>query len=123
MRQGRLAAARTDLDAAISTGTNLYWKGRALLIRSQTNLTDNRLEAAAADARLALSMAQSAQGSTPYSNRTGLAWLMLGRVLAKRGNGNDARSAFLSAVDNLSNTVDADHPQLVLARQLSTLGQ
>ncbi|MBS0422744.1 MAG: serine/threonine protein kinase [Proteobacteria bacterium] len=123
LRQGRLAAARSDLDAAIVSGTNVYWKARALLIRSETNLTDNRLDAAAADARLALSLAQSAQGSTPYSNRTGLAWLMLGRVLAKRGDNDGARAAFLSAAHNLSNTVDADHPQLVLARRLSTLWQ
>jgi len=123
LRQGRIAAARTDLDAAISSGTNVYWKTRGLLIRADANLTDNRLDAAEADARLALSFARSAQGNTPYSNRTGLAWLMLGRVLAKRGDGEGASRAFVSAVDNLSNTVDADHPQLVLARQLSTLGQ
>lgn len=118
LAQGRIEAARTDLNAAISSGANVYWKTRALLIRAEANLTDNQLEPADADARLALSLARTAQGSTPYSNRTGLAWLMVGRVMAKQGDGAGASRAFLSAVDNLSNTVDADHPQLVLARQL-----
>jgi tetratricopeptide (TPR) repeat protein len=119
LRQGRLEAARTDLDAAIATGKNVYWKMRALLLRAETNLNGNNLDAAEADAKLALSLAQSAQGTTPFSNRTGLAWLMLGRVMAKRGDEAGARPAFQAAIGNLSNTVDADHPQLVLARQLA----
>ena len=119
LRQGRLETARTDLDAAIETGKNVYWKTRALLLRAETNLNGNNLDAAEADAKLALSLAQSAQGTVPFSNRTGLSWLMLGRVMAKRGDEAGARPAFQAAIDNLSNTVDADHPQLVLARRLA----
>ena len=117
LRQHRTADARTDLDAVITTGANLYWKSRALLFRSEANLVDNRLDAAAADAKLALSIAQSAQGHTPFSNRTGLSWLMLGRVMAKQGDTAGAGRAFHAAVDNLSNTVDEDHPALLLARE------
>jgi tetratricopeptide (TPR) repeat protein len=119
LKQGRVAAARADLDTAIESGKNVYWKTRALLIRSDVNLTDNKLEAARADAQQALSLAQAAQGTTPFSNRTGLAWLMLGRVLAKQGDAAKAAAAFQAAIDNLSNTVDADHPRLLLARQLA----
>ena len=119
LRQGRLETARTGLDAAIATGKNVYWKTRALLLRAETNLNGNNLDAAEADAKLALSLAQSAQGTVPFSNRTGLSWLMLGRVMAKRGDEAGARPAFQAAIDNLSNTVDADHPQLVLARRLA----
>lgn len=119
LKQGRVAAARADLDTAIESGKNVYWKTRALLIRSDVNLTDNKLDAARADAQQALSLAQAAQGTTPFSNRTGLAWLMLGRVLAKHGDAAEAAAAFQAAINNLSNTVDADHPKLLLARQLA----
>jgi hypothetical protein len=44
---------------------------------------------------------------------------MSGRIMAKRGDDAGAREAFQAAIDNLSNTVDADHPKLVLARQLA----
>jgi tetratricopeptide (TPR) repeat protein len=119
LRQGRIEAARTDLDAAIATGKNVYWKIRALILRAEADLNVNNLDAAQADAKLALSLAQSAQGTVPFSNRTGLAWLMSGRIMAKRGDDAGAREAFQAAIDNLSNTVDADHPKLVLARQLA----
>jgi len=119
LRQGRLEAARTDLETAIATGKNVYWKMRALLLRAEVNFNGNNLDAAQADAKLALSLAQSAQGTVPFSNRTGLAWLMLGRILQKRGDDAGAMPAFQAAIDNLSNTVDADHPKLVLARQLA----
>jgi hypothetical protein len=45
-----------------------------------------------------------------------------GRVLKKRGDEVGARKAFQAAVENLSNTVDADHPKLLLARQLADAG-
>jgi hypothetical protein len=70
-------------------------------------------------ARRALELAQTAQGSAPYSNRTGLAWLMLGRILKAKGDEVGGRQALQAAVDNLSNTVDADNPQLLLARHLA----
>jgi eukaryotic-like serine/threonine-protein kinase len=121
LRQGRVESARTDLDTAISSGKNVYWKTRGLLVRAEANLSSNNLDAAEADAKQALSIAQSAQGTTPFSNRTGLSWLVLGRLMAKRGDEAGASQAFQLAIDNLSNTVDADHPQLVLARKLAHL--
>jgi hypothetical protein len=78
--------------------------------------------AAEADAKSVLGLAQTAQGSAAYSNCTGLAWLMLGRVLKRQGDEVGARKAFQAAVENLSNTVDADHPKLLLARQLADAG-
>jgi len=119
LRQGRAAEARSDLDAAIASGKNVYWKMRALLIRADANMTDNKLDAAEADARQALSLARSVQGTTPYSNRTGLAWLTLGRVMARQGDGSGASRAYHAAVDNLAGTVDSDHPKLLAARQLA----
>jgi hypothetical protein len=43
---------------------------------------------------------------------------MLGRSLQEVGNPAEARTAVEAAVANLSNTVDADHPALLQARQL-----
>jgi hypothetical protein len=40
-------------------------------------------------------------------------------VLAKEGNAAEAGKAFHAAVENLSNTVEADHPMLLRARQLA----
>jgi cytochrome c-type biogenesis protein CcmH/NrfG len=76
------------------------------------------MPAAQADARQALALAQGAQGGIPYSNHTGLAWLMLGRVLAKQGETAPAHNAFQAAIEHLSNTVDSAHPMLVRAREL-----
>jgi hypothetical protein len=50
---------------------------------------------------------------------TGLASLILGRVLIKRADVAGARGSFAAAVENLSNTVAADHPMLLLARRLN----
>jgi hypothetical protein len=91
----------------------------ALVPRAQLNLTEGRLTEAEADARRALTLAQNAQGGVPYSNRTGLSWLVLGRVLAKKGDRAGSSQALRAALENLSNTVDADHPMLLLARQLA----
>jgi hypothetical protein len=74
------------------------------------------LEAAEKDARQTLALAQEAQGGLPHSDRTGLAWLILGEVLEKRGDAAGAAEAFDAAVENLSHTVDADHPMLLRAR-------
>jgi hypothetical protein len=66
-----------------------------------------------------LSLAQNAQGGVAYSNRTGLSWLILGRVLAKKGDTAGSRQALRSALEHLANTVDANHPMLLLAHQLA----
>ena len=119
LTEKRLDDSRADLDAAIASGKNVYWTMRALLTRAELNLVGNRVGAAEADAKRALALAQSAQGDTPYSNRTGLAWLTLGQVVSRKGDGTGASKAFHAAVENLSNTVDADNPKLLLARQLA----
>jgi hypothetical protein len=93
-------------------------KVSGFLPRAELNLREGKLAAAEADARQALSIAQTAQGGIPYSNSTGLAWLMLGRVLAAQGEADRAHHAFESAISHLSKTVDAQHPMLKLARAL-----
>ncbi len=64
------------------------------------------------------SSTEAQQGGEPHSNRTGLAWLMLGRVLAKEGSTNEASNALRAAADHLSNTVDPAHPAVEQAQHL-----
>lgn len=116
--EGRLDAALADFERALShsTGPNVV---TARLGKADTELLLGRIEASTADAHEALNMAVLLQGGVPYSHRTGLAWLTLGRALQRAGDSVQARAAFESAIRHLSNTVVADHPALVEARRLS----
>jgi tetratricopeptide (TPR) repeat protein len=119
LANNQLSEARTNLDAAIADGNTVFYEMTALVARAELNLNEGRLTQAQTDARRALSLAQNAQGGVPYSNRTGLSWLVLGRVLAKEGDTAGSQQALRSAREHLSNTVDPDHPMLLLARQLA----
>ena len=119
MKRGQLSGARTQVDAALGCAKDRYLLATFSLIRAEINLLDNKLADAEADARSALAVARDTQNALPHSCRTGTAWLMLGRVLAKRGEREAAHRAFATAIDNLAPMVDADHPLLLLARQLS----
>jgi tetratricopeptide (TPR) repeat protein len=119
LAEGHRDEARTNLDAVIAGSKSEFVTTNALRVRAELNLEENKNAAAEADARRALTLAQGAQGGEPYSNRTGLAFLTLGNVLAKEGNTAAAAKAFRRAVENLSHTVDADHPKLLRARQLA----
>jgi tetratricopeptide (TPR) repeat protein len=119
LSQGRLTDARTELDAAIANTNSLSVLIPALLPRAELALTEGDYSAAEADARRLLDLARRSQGGIRYSNRTGLARLALGRALASQGNRADSHAALQAAIEHLSNTVDADHPMLKLARELA----
>jgi hypothetical protein len=114
--------ARNDLDKAIAADKSIYLQMTALAARAELNLDEGRLPDAESDARQALALAEHAQGGMAHSNRTGLSWLILGRVLARKGDARGSQSALHAAIDNLANTVDPDHPMLLLARQLDGRG-
>jgi tetratricopeptide (TPR) repeat protein len=118
LANNQLTEARANLDAVIASGNTVFYQMTALVPRAELNLEEGRLAEAEADARRALLLAQNAQGGVVYSNRTGLSWLVLGRVLAKKGDTAGSQQALRAALEHLSNTVDADHPMLLLARQL-----
>ena len=120
MKNGQYAEARTLLDAAIEQGKDGYLAATSVLVRAELNLHESRLAVAEADARRALTFAQTTQGDLPFSSRTGAAWLMLGRALAKQQRAADAQGAFQAAITNLSNTVDAAHPMLLMAREMAS---
>jgi serine/threonine-protein kinase len=84
----------------------------------EVQLAAGHTNAAVQEARNALQTAASLQGGLPYSFRTGLAWLSLGRAFEQLGNRMQARKAFETCITHLSNTVDANHPALLQARQL-----
>lgn len=119
LANNQLAKARASLDAVLRDGNTVFFQMAALVPLAELNLLEGRLAEAEADARRALSLAENAQGGVPYSNRTGLSWLVLGRVLAMKGDVAGSQEALRAALDNLSNTVDADHPLLLLARELA----
>jgi len=120
MRHGQFAEARANLDAVVAGAKSASLTFMGLRNRAEVNLLDGNLAAAEADARSALQTARSSQGDMPYSNRAGLAQLILGRVLAAKGESAKAKDAFKDAVENLSNTVDDQHPMLKMARDLAS---
>jgi len=119
MARGRNAEARATLDAVINSSKSEFTITTALRVRAELSLQENALAAAEADARKALTLAQAAQGGVPYSNRTGLVWLTMGNILARKGAVAEARQAYRAAVEHLSHTVDATHPKLLAAQQLA----
>jgi len=123
--QGRIALSRGNyvdahkaFNAAIGNGATTKSTAIALIGRAEVNLMENHPDAAIEDARRALTFMQALQGGKPYSNRTGLAWLLLARAYAKLGETTQAREALQAAITHLSNTVDADHPALKSAQTL-----
>ena len=117
--KGQFAAARAELDPVLAEAKMDALVLSALLIRGEANLEENKLPAALDDARRALTLAQQARGDVPYSSRVGQASLLIARILARQGNAAEAKKAAQTAVNNLSQTVDADHPWLREALQLA----
>ena len=119
MAAGRLDEARARFDSVLAIYAQI---GRpsptAILSKVELELLAGATRAAVTDAQASLDIATSLQADLPYSNLTGLSWLMLGQALQAQDETGRARKAFESAVSNLSYTVDADQPQLVQARQL-----
>ena len=120
---GRLALLNGELDAARQAfDTVLAGKPSdpniidTFLGQAEADLLAGDAAAAAAHARQALELSQRLQGGLPYSNRTGLAWLTLARAAQRLPDAKLARRAFDSAVQHLSETVDANHPALLQAR-------
>jgi len=124
--RGRLALAQNDLTLARSEFSATLATRRpngstisALVGRAEVGLKEGQLALAQADSRDALQLAQSLQGGTPWSVRTGLAWLVEGEIRARAGATAAARDAFVAAVNHLSHSVDASHPALKRAQALA----
>ena len=86
--------------------------------KAEVELRSSDATEALAAARAALDVSMAAQGLSAYSSLSGQSWLMLARVLQARNELQPAREALDKAVKHLSSTVDAQHPDLVRAREL-----
>ena len=118
LAEGKLDEARRLFDSVLDSQRKNPTTIGAALGKAEVELVAGDAAAAVANARTALEMAKSLQGTVQYSNCTGLSWLVMGRALEAHGDRAQAREAFLAAVNNLSNTIDGDHPELLLARKL-----
>src|SRR5581483_12385945 len=85
---------------------------------AELDLAEGNPANALQDARAALETAALLQGGLCYSSRTGLALLVLGRASQALGHTEQAKKDLDGASIHLSNTVDADHPALLQAKQL-----
>ena len=122
--QGRIDIDAGKPDAARAEFISLLDKAagqQAVVARLgvvEAELLQADLSAAPKDVQSALQAATALQGGFRYSNLTGLAWLLVGRVQQKLGDSAQAYKAFDAAVIHLSNTVDDGHSSLVEARRL-----
>jgi tetratricopeptide (TPR) repeat protein len=119
LKKGVVSEARADFDAAITASQNNRWATSPLLGRAALNLEAGQPADAEADARRALAIAVKAQGGVRYSRVVGEAWLMLAKISRARNDSLAARDAAQTAVTELSNTVDENHPLLLEAQQLA----
>ncbi|MET0536171.1 MAG: protein kinase [Steroidobacter sp.] len=117
LMNGKLELARSLYEQALTAGKRDV-AIMASLGKAEVELLTGDATAAARDARSAVDLGTALQADVPFSHRTGLAWLMLGRAEKKLGDATKARDAFAQAEKHLSNTVDADHPSLIETRQL-----
>jgi len=118
LASGRFTPARALFDRVLATKVISPVRFSAELGKAEIEVATGHSTSAIREAQRALQTAGAMQGSLPYSNHTGLAALMLGRAWQSQGDPAQARMALQTAVTHLSNTVDADHPDLVRARRL-----
>lgn len=120
MANGHFAEARTHFDRTVAQGSSTAPMASmtALLGLAEVELELGNPREAADIARRALDATRSKLGNFPYSHRVGQANLLLGRALQQLGQQSEAHRALQEAVTHLSNTVDAEHPALVQARDL-----
>jgi serine/threonine protein kinase len=123
-----LAQARGDLPAAISLTTRAITiveanphsssASRFLVRRSAILLDANRLDEARADAERALALEQKRAAGIGGTSGLGRAYLMLGQVLQAQGHHDQGRVVLSTAIDHLTPSIGAEHPETRLARQL-----
>jgi serine/threonine-protein kinase len=91
----------------------------ALLGRAAAHEAAGAWELAEADAHDALEVAEKLRGPRPSSARSGLAWLALARLHARRGDTVSAQQDARAALPHLRAQLDARHPALADAQRLA----
>ena len=127
LAEARLARLRGHPEEAVAVFTTMLEDETpsagtvtALLGRAEALLHAEELERSEADGRAALAMAQCLQGRKPSSFRTGLAWLALARVLARRDDVAGATRCAENALAQLEGMLEAGHRALSEARRVSS---
>lgn len=129
--RARADAARGRLPEAIAGFTEIvaFFDGRqmtvaplarVLIARGEAHLKAGDIDAAMADGQRALKVSRSLQGDKPHSSLTGLSLLLISRVHAQRGDPAAARAAADEAVPQLVETLGAEHPDSIRAREAAT---
>jgi serine/threonine-protein kinase len=120
--QGRPANANATVNRVIellsARGSSHAAMANAYRQRAELESRQGNGKLAEADARKALQVAQGLQGGKPFSGDTGLAYLTLGGILRQTGDVAGAQAALQAAVDHLTNSVGADHPDTLRAQGL-----
>jgi tetratricopeptide (TPR) repeat protein len=114
---GRFGAAQIQLGRAIADVHPAVLASAAWAI-AELQLRTGDAKGAAESARRALARSIEMQGGLPYSSNTGHSYLKLARALRDLGQAEKSRAALAQAIDQLSHTVDEEHPLLVQARAL-----
>jgi serine/threonine protein kinase/tetratricopeptide (TPR) repeat protein len=90
-----------------------------LVRRSALQLEDGQPGQAEQEASRALGLLQSSLAAGMFSSDVGYAYLARGRALQALGKPEEARAAFVSAIEHLRATLGPDHPDTQTARQLA----
>ena len=119
LQAGRFAAARQSLTSVLQAASvGAVSLANARRLRALAELGAGNLEDALDDARTAVALREKQRGDRPFSAWVGEAELVLGQVWQAKGNTSQAHSAYRDAVTELTNTVDATHPELQQAQAL-----
>jgi tetratricopeptide (TPR) repeat protein len=115
MARGEYEQARTlftqTIEGFVRGGTVVGGLARAYVERANLGLVDGHLDEALQDANRAVEVAEQTRAGDKPSNVLGLASLAQGRAYKARGDAAAATAALKVAVENLSRTVGAEHPQ------------
>jgi serine/threonine-protein kinase len=112
-------AVRRNLDVALKLNGPPSSIASMHRLRALAELPDGDMEGALKDSQIALDLSKNQRGDKLFSRPVGLAQLVLGRVLQARGDSSGARQSYDAAVEQLDHTVEAGHPDLIVARDLS----
>jgi eukaryotic-like serine/threonine-protein kinase len=120
--RGDLPAAHAMAGRAIALAEKAGMRSslvRVLIWRSTLAIELDRVEQARADAARALDLERAGRPPGRVSSGRGRAHLALGRALLAAGQPHEARDELSSAVDQLTPTLGADHPETRQARQIA----